>query len=104
MTKGKNLVGENNEILRASLPSNEEIDIRRVKPGKKRYNFFVKKTNKIRKKGLEASKYFDERSIKRYERLNKYSVYLPGEIVLLRLGEKRSKFRKNITILEGKVI
>ena len=49
MTKGKNLVGENNEILRASLPSNEEIDIRRVKPGKKRYNFFVKKTNKIRK-------------------------------------------------------
>ena len=104
MTKGKNLVGENNEILRASLPSNEEIDIHRVKPGKKRYNFFVKKTNKIRKKGLEASKYFDERSIKRYERLNKYSVYLPGEIVLLRLGEKRSKFRKNITILEGKVI
>ena len=38
---------ENNEILRPSLLSNEEIDICRVQPGKKRdYNYFVKKTNK----------------------------------------------------------
>ena len=37
---------ENNEILRPSLLSNEEIDICRVQPGKKRdYNYFVKKTN-----------------------------------------------------------
>ena len=40
----------------------------------------------------------------RYERLNKCSVYSPGETVLSRLGEKRSKFKKNIRILEGKVI
>ena len=53
---------------------------------------------------MKTSKGIDERSIKRYERLNKCSVYSPGETVLLRLGEKRSKSRKNIRILEGKVI
>ena len=76
---------ENNKILRAPLPRNEEIDICQVKPGKKRYNYFVKKTNKIRRKELETSKRFDEGSVKRYERLSKPSMYLPGETVLLRL-------------------
>ena len=51
---------ENNETLRASLPINEEIDISRVKSVKKRdYNYFVKKTIKIRRKALEASKPID---------------------------------------------
>ena len=96
---------KNNEILRASIPSNKEIDICLVKPGKKKdYNHFVKQTNKIRRKALKTSKGIDERSIKRYERLNKCSVYSPGETVLLRLGEKGRKFRKNIRTLEGKVI
>ena len=36
--------------------------------------------------------------------MNKCSVYSPGETVLLRMGEKRSKFRSNVKILEGKVI
>ena len=96
---------ENNETLRASLPINEEIDISRVKSVKKRdYNYFVKKTIKIRRKALQASKPIDRRTIQRDERLNKCSVYSPGETVLLRMGEKRSKFRSNIKILEGKVI
>ena len=56
---------ENNETLRASLPINEEIDISRVKSVKKRdYNYFVKKTIKIRRKALEASKPIDQRTIK----------------------------------------
>ena len=53
---------------------------------------------------LEPSKRIDERTIERYERLNKCSVYSLGEMVLLRPGEKRSKFRKSIKILERKVI
>ena len=53
---------------------------------------------------MQASRSIDERAIKRCERLNKCSVYSLGETVLLRLGEKRSKFRKNIRILERKVI
>ena len=96
---------ENNKILRGSLTSNEEIDVRWVKPGNKRdCNYFVKKNNKIRRKALEATRTIDERSIKKNERLNKCSVCSPGETVLLRLGEKGRKFRNNIRILEGKVI
>ena len=53
---------------------------------------------------MQASRSIDERAIKRSERLNKCSVYSLGETVLLRLGEKRNKFRKNIRILERKVI
>ena len=48
---------KNNEILRALLSSNEEIDICRVKSGKKRdYDYFVKKTNKIRRKASASIK------------------------------------------------
>ena len=46
---------KNNEILKASLPSNEEINICWVKSGKKRnYDYFVNRTRKIRRKALEA--------------------------------------------------
>ena len=75
----------------------------RVQPGKKRdYNYFVKKTNK-KSKGKHW-KYQNVLTRDQSKGMKDWtnSVYSPGETVLLRLGEKRNKFRKNIRILEEK--